>query len=495
MTDSDNLAWMGTAELARGIAKREISPIDALDAAIARIEARNPSLGAIVYSDFDASRAAAQAAEKAVMAGDALGPLHGVPVVIKDLFENKAGWKTTFGGIRAFKDYIADDTSPIVAQFERAGAIVVGKGNSPIMGFRGTCDNYLFGPTSTPFDLSRNSGGSSGGSAAAVADGMVSLAQGSDGGGSIRIPASCCGVFGYKAAFGRVPCPIRPEAFVSPTTPFIFAGPITRSVADAALAMEVLGQYEPRDPFSLDQKVDYLAALERPMKGMKVAYSADFDIFPVDPRVAQVVDQAVRAFEEAGAHVEEVKLGIQQNQAELAEMWCRLIVPPNLLALEALKKTTGVDLVKDHPEDLPPEYLSWVDGSFNPTVMEAMADQIVRTQVYDAVQSVFETHDLLVAPTLACLPPVNTDDGNTKGPDQINGEAVNPLLGWCMTYPINFTGHPAASIPAGLAEGLPVGMQIIGRRYGDEDVFAASATFERLRPWQESYQRCEARSL
>jgi amidase/aspartyl-tRNA(Asn)/glutamyl-tRNA(Gln) amidotransferase subunit A len=413
---------------------------------------------------------------------------------MKDCFDFKPGWPTTFGGVRALKDWIADSSCAYVERIERAGAILLGKTNSPIMGFRGTCDNYLFGPTRNPFDLSRNTGGSSGGSAAAVADGLVPIAEGTDGGGSVRIPASWCGVFGYKASFGRVPWVARPNAFGG-DTPFLFEGTETRTVEDAALGMTALAGYHPRDPFSLDEQVDFLGALRRSVHGMRIAYSPNLDVFPVDPDVASVVASAVRTFEAAGAHVEEVKVGITRDQHELSDLWCRLIIGLNVAAFDDFKRT-GLDIPGDHPDDLPPEFRTWLELGYGLTLRDFLNDQAARTEVYDAIQGVLNTYDLLVTPTLACTAVKNTADGNTKGPTEIQGVAVDPLIGWCLTYPINFTGHPAASIPAGLtASGLPVGMQIVGRRYADVDVLTASAVFERMRPWRDTYQVCEARPL
>ena len=494
MALADDLAYMSATEMALRIRRRDLSPVEVVAAFVARIEQRNPSLNAFVYLGFDDARARAQEAERALMAGEALGPLHGVPSAIKDLFDFKPGWVSTFGGIPAFKDKVVDAYCTYARRIEEAGAILLGKTNSPIMGFRGTCDNYLFGPSRNPFDLSRNTGGSSGGSAGAVADGLVPLAEGTDGGGSIRIPASWCGVYGYKPAFGRVPYVSRPNAFGG-DTPFLFEGPLTRTVEDAALAMSVLAGYDSRDPLSLDDQVDFLAATRRSIRGWRIAYSPNLDIFPVDGRVAEVVAAAVRAFEEAGAHVEEVTLGLRRSQRELSDLWCRLISLNNIAALEGFK-AEGVDLLADHRADLPPEFLAWLEQGQRLSAMDLWHDQEIRSEVYDAIQGVLNSYDLLVTPTLACLPVENASDGNTVGPAAINGEAVNRLIGWCLTYPINYTGHPAASIPAGLAEGhLPVGMQIVGRRYADSDVLAASATFERLRPWQSSYRICADRSL
>ena len=202
----------------------------------------------------------------------------------------------------------------------------------------------------------------------------------------------------------------------------------------------------------------------------------------------------MKLFEQAGASVEPVKLGITRSQQELSDLWCRLISPLNVMGLEEFK-AQGIDLEKDHHDDMPPEYWEWIAVGYKMTAVDFFRDQEIRTEVNDAIQGVLNDYDLLVTPTLACMPVDNATDGNTKGPTAINGEAIDPLIGWCMTYFINFSGHPAASIPAGLVDGLPVGMQIIGRRLADADVLAASAAFERLKPWHDTYRACAERSL
>jgi amidase len=485
----DLAATESAASLAARIRRKELSPVEVVDAAIARIETHNPKINALIIFGFDDARKAAKAAEAAIMRGNPLGALHGVPIAMKDCFDYKPGWVTTFGGIRALKDYVVDTYCMFAERMERAGAIIVGKTNSPVFGFRGTCDNYLFGPSKNPFDLTKNTGGSSGGSAGAVAAGLLPLCEGTDGGGSIRIPSSWCGVYGYKPSFGRVPLVTRPNAF-SGTTPFIFEGPITRTVEDAALAMTVLAGYDSRDPYSVDGSVDFMAALGGSVAGKKIAYTRDYGIFPVDPRVIATVDKAVAAFEKAGAHIEEVKIGLSRSQRELSDVWCRFIAPNQVAAIEGFKRE-GIDLLRDHRDDLPPELLHWDEIGRRMTATQYLSDQAVRSEVFDALRGVLDRYDLLVSPTLACLAVDNATDGNTLGPAEIQGEKIDRLIGWCMTYLINFIGYPAATVPAGLADnGLPVGMQIVGKRYADADVIAASAQFERLRPWIDTYRRC-----
>lgn len=483
---SDELAYASVADLAERIRRKVLSPLEVVDAFIARIETRNPRLNAIVYEGFDDARVAAQQAERELMLDAPIGLLHGVPAAIKDLFDFKPGWPATFGGIRALKDNVSDNYCTFAQRIEEAGAIILGKTNSPVMGLRGTCDNYLFGPTRNPFDLTRNSGGSSGGSAAAVADGMLPFAEGTDGGGSIRTPAAWCGVYGYKASYGRVPNVSRPNAFGS-IAPFAFKGPITRTVGDAALVLSAILGYDARDPFALDERIDLRSSVLEPIAGLRIAYSSDFDVFPVQPEIRTVLDAAVLVFEAAGARVEEVRLGIEADQRELSDVWTRLIMPSNIQALEGLK-AKGIDLIRDHPGDLPPEYRERIEKGYRLTVLDRLHDERERTKVYDAIQRVFGTYDLLVTPTVSALPVANADDGNTMGPSEINGVEVDPLIGWCLGYLVNFTGHPAASLPAGTHRGLPVGMQIVGRRYRDADVLAASAAFERLRPWSHTYR-------
>jgi amidase/aspartyl-tRNA(Asn)/glutamyl-tRNA(Gln) amidotransferase subunit A len=487
----EDIAYMSAAEIAAHVRRRTLSPVEIVDSCIARIERRNPSLNAFVFTGFDDARREAKAAEQAVMSGALTGPLHGVPSAIKDLFDFKPGWPFTFGGVRAMKDCIAQWHCVFAERVEKAGAILLGKTNSPTMGLRGTCDNYLFGPSRNPFDTTKNTGGSSGGSAAAVADGLVPFAEGTDAGGSIRIPAAWCNVVGLKASFGRVPVVMRPNAFAS-DTPFLFEGPITRTVEDAALVLNVLAGYDARDPLAIETNEDFLAATRRSIKGWKIAYSPDFDVFPVDPAIRKVMDDAVRVFADAGATVEEVRLGLKRSQRELSDVWARLMMPLNIAGLEGMK-AFGIDLMGEHRADFPPDYLKWIDIGRTLTAMDVARDQAIRSEVFDAFQTVLADYDLIVSPTVAAMPVDNATDGDTKGPTHINGVEVDPLIGWCLTYLVNFTGHPAVSIPAGLSNGLPVGMQLIGRRYADAQVLAAAASFERLKPWTDAYRICAGR--
>jgi amidase/aspartyl-tRNA(Asn)/glutamyl-tRNA(Gln) amidotransferase subunit A len=491
---SHELAWKSASELALLIRERRLSAVELMEATIERIEARDPSLTAFTFRAFDEAREAARAADAAQAAGEPVGPLHGVPTAIKDLFDFKPGWPATLGGIARLHDHTVDATCIWAQRMEAAGAIVIGKTNSPVMGFRATCDNPLFGPSRNPFDPSRNTGGSSGGAAAAVADGMLSFAEATDGGGSVRIPASCCNLFGFKQSTGRVPGLNRPNAF-SMLTPFCYEGVVTRTVADAALWLTLISGPHPADPLCFPFDDDPLGALQRPIAGTRIAWAPTLGGFAVDPAVAAVCAEAVQALEAAGAIVEEVDIDWPASQNELAELWCRLITPLNLEGLDGLK-ALGHDFLGEHRDELPEAYLKWMDWGTTATIRDASADQAMRTACLDAIQAVFAGHDLLVSPTLGALPPVNSDvKGETFGPEEIAGVPVESSIGWTLTFPFNYSGHPAASVPAGLADGLPVGLQVVGPLRGDADVLAASAALERIRPWQAAYDICEARPL
>ncbi len=475
-------------ELALAMRTRRISPVEVVQAHLAAIERRNPSINAYVTVLAEAALEAARDAERAVMRGDALGPLHGVPFALKDLFETKAGVRTTYGSL-PFRDHVAAVTSTPVARLEAAGAIALGKTNTPEFGYKGTTDNRLFGPTSTPFAPGKNAGGSSGGSAAAVAAGLAPLGEGSDGGGSIRIPAALCGVYGFKATFGRVPVAARPDGFLL-HTPYAHSGPLTRTVEDAALMLQTMVGPDPRDPLSLpDLGDDLVAATRAPVAGMRVAYSPDFGGFPVEPRVRAAVERALGALEELGMHVERIDLAWTRPHQELADMWTRTSAVRAVESAVSMARA-GVDLLGELAGELDPDYRHKLERGRGVAAVDYRLDDVLRTEVFDSLQDVFDHHDLLVTPTLSVAGIDNAADGTTRGPDEVEGQRVDPFIGWCLTYPINFTGHPAASIPAGTTpEGLPVGLQLIGRRFEDARVLAASAAFERARPWRDAYDR------
>lgn len=482
MTSADNeLCFLPATELAERIRRRDISPVEVTEAYLRRIEARNPLVNAYTLVLGDEAMDAARAAEKAVMTGIPLGPLHGVPVGIKDL-DDVAGVPTSMASL-AVKNRVPRTSAAAIERLLDAGAIVLGKTNTPEFGHKGITDNLRFGPTSTPFAIGYNSGGSSGGSAAAVADGMAALAQGTDGGGSVRIPASFSGCVGFKPSFGRIPSVTRPDGFLW-AHPLVHIGPLARTVADSALMAKVMAGPHSRDPLSLpDDGTDYVGAVQAPPRKLRVAYSPRLGNFPVDSQVDRIVAEAVDTMRRRGIEVDEVELDFKADHKDLAALWVRTIAI-HYAAIAVHWKRDGIDLMGEHANALTPQFLGMLKDAYKVSAVDHALDDLLRTGVLDGLEDVFATHDLIVAPTLAIPPVKNATDGNTIGPTSINGEAVDPLIGWCMTYPINYTGHPAISVPAGFTPlGLPVGLQIIGKRHADESVLAMAARFERIQPW------------
>lgn len=482
---AENLSRLSAAEMALRIRQGSLSPTEVIDEHLRILDERNNRTNSVITVFEEDARRRAREAEHAINRGKVFGPLHGVPTLIKDLAATKAGTNHTRGSI-PLQNVVSDDTSIFVERLENAGSIILGKTNLCEFGYKATTDNSLFGPTSTPFDLDRNAGGSSGGSAAAVADGIVPIAQGSDGGGSIRIPAAWCGVYGFKATYKRVAKTSRPNGFS--ITPYSHAGPITRTVEDAAIMLEVMAGPHKTDPLSLpDDNIDFVGAVFDDIDNFRIAYSPSFGIFPIDERVRLVVDDAVVALEEAGATVEEIELSFKQPQSELADLWLREMGVLLNARFDTLEQQ-GIDIIGDNRDEVDPELLKLVERASNISALDYLRDESRRTMVYDVIQRVFDSYDILATPTVAIPPVKNADNGNTLGPTEVGGEEVDPLIGWCPTYLTNFTGHPSASVPAGLTNnGLPIGMQLIGDRFADDDVLAASAAFERLRPWHEQY--------
>jgi Asp-tRNA(Asn)/Glu-tRNA(Gln) amidotransferase A subunit family amidase len=483
--DTNDLCFLPATELAARIRRRDVSPVEVVDAYLGRIEARNPSINAYTLVLADQAVDAAREAEKAVMSGRPLGPLHGVPVAIKDL-DDFVGVPTSMGSL-AVRNRVPRTSAAAVERLTRAGAIVLGKTNTPEFGHKGITDNLRFGPTSTPWKVGYNSGGSSGGSAAAVADGMAALGQGTDGGGSVRIPAAFSGVVGFKPSFGRIPSVTRPDGFLW-SHPLVHIGPLARTVGDAALMTAVMAGPHPGDPLTLpDDGVDYRRGAGDSGRRFRVAFSPRLGDFPVDERVATVVRSAVETLRATGVEVDEVELDFKAGHDALARLWVR-VISVHYAAIAHHWKAEGIDLLGEHASELTPQFRQMMIDAQKISAVDHALDDVLRTGVFDGLQAAFESYDLVVSPTLAIPPVVNAADGNTVGPTEINGDTVDPLIGWCMTFPINFTGHPAISVPAGLTpEGLPVGLQIIGRRYADESVLALASRFEQARPWLQSY--------
>ncbi|HKO36990.1 MAG TPA: amidase family protein [Solirubrobacterales bacterium] len=457
---------------------RELSPVEVLDAHLERIEALDPELNAYVTVLGEDARGRARDAERAIRAGVPLGPLHGVPAAIKDLFDFKAGAPHGFGFLDPGR-WSPTSTSLPVKRLERAGAIVIGKTATPALGHRLTTDGPLRGPTSTPFAPGHNAGGSSGGSAAAVAAGMATVALGSDAAGSLRVPASLCGVFSLKPTYGRVPSAWRPNAFRS-LTPMGQVGPIARTVADAACVLEAIAGPHRADPMSLPGwragALDPTAA-----SSLSVAYSPDFGTFPVAPEVSAAVESGLDALKAAGVRVERVNLELPHHE-ELFGILRRLF---NLGLLDAVSALEREGIALDDGE-APPDaaLLEMIEQAVDVRAVDLKADEARRTDLLDALEDALEGHDAIVTPVTCVAAVRNAVDGRTRGPSEVEGRPVDPLLGWSLAYPLNLTGHPAASVPAGFSDGSPIGMQIVGRRFEEGTVIALAAAVERsTAPW------------
>ena len=467
MTLTD-LGFTSAVELAELIRRRALSPVEITRAVLGRIERLNGRLGAYVLVHAERALKDAQEAERMVMAGRPLGPLHGVPVSIKDNLWT-AGDRTTSGS-RLLAEFVAPEDTPSVAGLRAAGAIFVGRTNLPEFAWRGSTDNRLFGESRNPWDLTRTPGGSTGGGAAAVAAGLAPLALGSDGAGSIRIPASFCGLVGLKPSFGRVP--MYPAAGGNELVAHVC--PLARTVRDVALMMNVIARHDRRDPFALpDDGVDYLAACDEPLAGarggapVRVAWSADLGFASVDAETREIAAAAARAFAEAGLEVEEAspELGdpslILQTLYGGAQAGAHAARPPEQKA------------------QMDPALVAYAEASAGLTVVDYLKAVAARQALVDTLRRFFERYDLLLTPTLG----VPAFPLGLVGPREVAGRPVTHL-GWTLCYPFNYSGQPAVSVPAGwTASGLPVGVQIVGRRLEDALVLRAAAAFESLRPW------------
>ena len=465
MTDRD-LAFAPASEHLRLIAGKQVSPVELTQLYLDRIEELDGWLNSYLTVTADEALAGAREAEAAVARGDELGPLHGLPISIKDL-ELTAGIRTT-GGSLAFKDRVPTEDSVVVERIRKAGAVILGKTNTPEFGLLGSTENRLGDHCRNPWNTERTSGGSSGGAGASVAAGLCSLASGSDGGGSIRIPSSYCGVYGIKPTQGRVP---RYGGVAAPSIAnhFSQSGPMTRTVHDSAILLQVLAGPDARDASALrETPPDFVAALARDVKGLRIAWSPDYGYAPVDPEVLETTSRASSVFSELGCEVEDTDL---QMDSPFDAFW-------PLFAANAYASYGG--LLMEHADELTwyggrcIEQGAAVSGAEYATALGHM------NRLQAQVATLFDDYDLLLSPTMAVTAhPVG------EPPSRIGGDEVDPFWGpFPFTYPINMLGYTAASIPCGLsADGLPIGLHIVGRRGEEETVLAASAAFERARPW------------
>ena len=375
------------------------------------------------------------------------------------------GIRTTRGSLR-YKDSVSDYDAPIIERLHEAGAVILGKTNLPEFGWKGDSTNRIIGSTHNPWKHGRTAGGSSGGGTAALAAGLGPLAQGSDGAGSIRIPASFCGIYGLKPSWGLIP-----QYPASAVELFSHLGPMTRTVADAALMLNVMAGADPRDRLSLPTEIDYLAALEEDVAGLRVAWSPDLGYALVDPEVREIVEKAALRFEELGCHVEEAHPNLEDPWESIVHViWASAFAGLHLHDLETVR------------DQIDPGLVRVIEQGLQLSGAEVAIAYARRNDYYHAWRQFMERYDLLLTPAL----PVTAFPAGDDHPGQIDGQPTTYLSWTAFTYPFNITGQPAASVPCGFAsDGLPVGLQIVGRWRDDVTVLRASAAFEALAPWAE----------
>lgn len=464
---SQDLCWLSATELARAIKRKKVSPVEVTRAVVAQIEKLNSTLNAFVLITAEQALKDARAAERALMRKNVtLGPLHGVPFSTKDVVATK-GLPTTFGS-RLFSDNVTDEDAPIVARLRAAGAIQIGKTNTPTLGWLGSTHNLLFGPTRNPWNIALTPGGSSGGAAAAIATGMGPLAIGTDAGGSIRIPASFSGIYGIKPSFGRIPM-YRP----SPAWSIAHVGPMTRTVADAALMLTVCSGPDARDQYSLpaEKNMDYVKALKGSLKGVRVAWAADLGFTKaLDPEVRTICERAAKRFREFGCRVEEITPNWPSPQG------------PWEIMFGASLATRLASYVPERAADLEPGLVEIINSALTWPATHYVQAWFDRLAWNLHVQQLFEKYTLLLTPTLPCQPFAAELDN----PPEIASITIGRYDWLPFTFPFNLTGNPAASVPCGFTKDeLPVGLQIVGRRFDDATVLQASAAFEAAYPWAE----------
>ena len=478
------LEELSAREIGELVNKRQLQPTKIIKYFLERIEKYNSAINAFVYVKADYALKKAEELEKRLAAGENCGPFAGVPFALKDFLPNKKGWSSSHGGVACL---VSDDESDSVfcSAMEKAGGIAIGKTNAPAYGFRGTTDNLMYGPTSTPFNLKYNSGGSSGGSAAAVAAGLVPIAEGGDAGGSIRIPASFCSLYGFKAGVGSIPSVCRPDAW-SATHPLCFNGGLTKCVEDAAILLDYMSYEDKRDPYSLPKQADFYKEVENRPSQLKIAFTEDFGIFEVEAEVRQLVRKAAESFNLIeGISLEDYKFDFHHSSNKMAELWCKGITIDCALDLNHLKEK-GLDLLKDHAKDFPDEFIYWKKIVDKLGIEDLYEFNLVRTDILDQFEKCFENYDLILSPVTCVSSIKNSEDRNTKGPDSINGKKIEPLIGWTETFLANFTGNPAASIPAAFSsKNIPLGIQLIAPRHQDLLLLQASRAYEKAFPWQD----------
>ena len=469
--NKEDICFMPAWEMKEKIKTQELSSQEITDIILERIEKINPIINAYCTPTFDLARTMAKKADDRIKRNDSKIPiLNGIPTSIKDLAEVK-GVRTTYGS-KLWENFVPPYDHLVVKRLRDAGCVILGKTNTPEGGFKGVTDNKIFGATKNPWNIERTPGGSSGGAAAASASGLSPLAQGSDGGGSIRIPSSFSGVYGLKPSFGRIPNGSMKKLGVTGTLACI--GPISRNVRDAALMLDVMAGEDDIDRYSLPKPYfSFFEKLTDDLKGLKIGYSMDLGfVEALDTEVEKTVLNAVFKFDKLDWSVEiNKKIKIKDAKRVLQTYWFAGYIQPERQA------TKG-----DAETDVQIQKMVHLASKF--TVNDVKWADLHRERIYEEICNHFKNYDILVTPTLACT-------AFELGIDSaliIDGKDVSkqPLAWQHYTYPFNLSGHPAASIPCGWSkEGLPIGMQIIGKRLDDLTVLQVSKAFEEIAPWQE----------
>jgi Asp-tRNA(Asn)/Glu-tRNA(Gln) amidotransferase A subunit family amidase len=439
---------------------KQVSPVEVIDSALRRAEASQSTLNAFVTLTSDLAMEAARKAEKAILADEDRGLLTGLPLSIKDLTAVK-GVRFTSGS-RTLADFVAPLDSPASERVKAHGAAIIGKTTTTEFGCKGSSNSPLTGDTRNPWDLGRTTGGSSAGAGASVAAGLTPFALGTDGGGSIRIPSSFCGLFGIKAQFGRVP--VFPAA-ATPTLAHV--GPMARTVRDAALLLTAISGFDARDPASVAAEVpDYLGACGSSPKGLRVAWSPTLGYARPTHEVAAIAGDAARAFEALGCSVELVeKVFDDPVELWMAEFYAGVGT--------RLKRTLA-----EQRDLIDPAVAGVLDGALDQTIDAYYERVFGRYDFREKVRQFFEKYDLLMTPTT----PVTAFELGRDVPPELEGANIVSWIAY--TYPVNLCGLPAASVPCGFTrDGLPVGLHIVARALGEMDILRAAAAFEEARPW------------
>jgi len=465
--NKEEICYMSAYEMADAIKSQEITSEEITEIIIERIEKINPIINAYCTPTFEMAREMAKRADKRVKNGEEIGILNGVPTSIKDLMAVE-GVRTTYGS-KIFENNIATEDSIVVKRLKDKGCVILGKTNTPEFGHKGVTDNLIFGPTLNPWNLEKTPGGSSGGAAASVVTGMGPLAQGSDGGGSIRHPACFCGVYGIKPTFGRVPR--YPRLFIS-AQDCSATGPIVNYVSDAALMLDAIkGPFE-GDRFSLPaDNIKYIEHYNEIPNKLRIGYSLDLGFAKiVQNEIKKSVMKAIDKFSQYDWIIENVKI----KRTRVAEAFSI-----NWLVTFAYELQPFLEKWKDNMD---PNLVQWVEAGFSYPASSLPSSMMMREKFYRELYKVFHNYDVLITPTTA----VTAFELGITAPKTIEGKGVSPT-GWQpFTFPFNFTGHPAASIPCGFdLDGLPIGMQIVGKLHDELKVLQVSKAFEELAPWQD----------